>query len=154
MSLRSWIVVADRRTARFFFHGAPGEALEQVGPVSMDFEPVNEPADRPGRVHERSGQGRHGMQMQTPPDKAELVVAGKAIASALGAAANSGAFDRVVIAATHELIGAIRPHLSTTVSGHPMIEIHHRLIQLSDKELAQRLTQEDVIGVVRYLGDG
>jgi protein required for attachment to host cells len=89
------------------------------------------------------------MEMSTPPDEAELGIAGRAIADALAKGATDDAYDRVVIAATPKLIGAIRPLLSDTVNRRDIIEIHHRLLQLSDKELAERLTKEDVIGPVR-----
>ena len=149
MSKRTWIVVADRRNARFYFHGGPGEPLHGAGPVAVEFPAVNEPADRPGRVHERAGQGRHGVEMPTHPKSAELAIAGRAIAEALERGASENAYDRIVIAATPELLGAIRPELATVVQQKDIIELRHRLVQLSDEELAARLDEEDVIGKVR-----
>ena len=89
------------------------------------------------------------MEMTTNPNKAELASAGKHIAEALDKAANENAFDRLVIAATPELIGAIRPELSRSVEQRTIIELKHRWIQLNDKELAERLTKAEVIGLVR-----
>ena len=146
---RAWVVVADRRHARFHFHGGPGEPLLDAEPGEMKFPPQNEYADRPGRVHERSGTGRHGMEPSTHPGESELDTAGRAIAEALEKGAGDGAFDRVVIAATPKLIGAIRPHLSEAVNRRDVIEIRHRLLDLTPKELAERLDREGVVGRVK-----
>ena len=87
--------------------------------------------------------------MPTHPKSAELAIAGRAIAEALERGASENAYDRIVIAATPELLGAIRPELATVVQQKDIIELRHRLVQLSDEELAARLDEEDVIGKVR-----
>jgi protein required for attachment to host cells len=142
---RAWIVVADRRQAKVFSHAAPGEPLKDAG-VSLEFAPATEDSDRPGRVHERVGSGRHGMEPTRSGPETEREAAGRAIAETVGRGATDRAFDRLVIAATPELIGAIRPHLP---GGLDTIELPHRLVDLAHHELADRLDAEGVLGRVR-----
>lgn len=114
----------------------------------MAFTEVSRHADRPGRARDGLAVGRHQLEAPTSRRESELDVAARAIGQALRSGANAGAFDRLVIAATPTLIGAIRSHLPDAVRAVDIIEIRHRLLDLSKKELAQRLDKEGVVGRV------
>jgi protein required for attachment to host cells len=148
MNRRAWVVLADRRKARFFLHAAPGEALTEAGPGSLEFVPAKQAADRPGRVHERTGSGRSSVEPTTSAEHLERDTAGREIARVLTEGAAKGEFDRLVIAAAPELVGAIRPQLTVAVRDRLVGEIQHRLLDLPPKQLAARLTEEGMIGRV------
>lgn len=148
MSGPNWIVVADRREARFFHHVSSGARLTEAGPGVLAFEAAVGAADRPGRVHERVGAGRHGVESTAPLAETERERAGRAIADALNRAENEGAFAQVVVVATPKLLGAIRVHLREAVRRKLVGEIHRRLIDATPAELADRLTEAGFVGEV------
>ena len=61
---RTWIVVADGAIARLFENTGPGKGIQPLGDGEMRGERAatrDLGTERPGRVHDRMGPGRHAM---------------------------------------------------------------------------------------------
>jgi protein required for attachment to host cells len=104
----TWVATFDGAGARIFaLEGAP-RRLEEIlaerrdGPHRPHFE------DRPGRVHNRVGEGRSGVSEHTDAERRMEDAFVADMASHLNAAHVRRAFDALIIAAGPRALGAFR----------------------------------------------
>jgi protein required for attachment to host cells len=96
----TWIVVADGTRAQIYSSKGPGTGLGTVLPQALaaDNRPSGEIAsDRPGRVFDIAGEGRHAVQPPTDPHRhLQKVFAGE-ITGVLDRQLKNSAFDQLVV---------------------------------------------------------
>lgn len=138
---RTWIVVADTSGARLFQQPRPGAALEPAEPAEMTPAPIADYADRPGRVHERHGDSRHGMEPKTDAQTVQRDAFAGEIADALNRAAEAHAYDALIVAAPPALLGALRKRLADNASDRIKAELDKNLTQSSVHELPAHLQE-------------
>ena len=111
---RTWIVVANGTTARALENEGVGKGLDPAPAFEMTIEsrPTHElGSDRPGRVHDRFGPGRHAMEPKADWHRQEKAEFAKAVAERIGSAARDHVFDRLVLVAPPTVMGDIRAAL-------------------------------------------
>lgn len=142
---RTWILLADGAQARFLENLGPGKGLQELSPNRVEYpHPPNREidSDRPGRVQDRAGPGRHAMEPHTEPhDKMKLDFA-KSLADGVNAAEQDGQFDRLIVAAPAKVLGELRHKLSKTVQGKLLREVDKDLIGADDKQLAKQFADD------------
>lgn len=145
---RSLIVVADRETARFFRHTHPGATLEPHGGIDRP-SPGDRNADRPGRAFESANEGRHAMDPPTSYQELERQAMAADVAAVVHAAIDDFEIDRLVLIAEPKVLGELRSALRKSARERVVLEIDKHLTRIDDNELARRLSDEGVLGIVR-----
>lgn len=106
----TWVLVADAREARLFEQQRPGAALSLIR--ELEAGPPSGFADRPGRVHERVGAVRHGMQPGMSESDHDAENFAREVASAIEAGRHQHEFQELVLVAAPGFLGRLRDHLS------------------------------------------
>lgn len=145
---RTWIVIADGARARILQNDGPGKGLSTVTPedLTIPHPPTREVGtDKPGRVHDRFGPGRHSMVARVDWHNFEKERFARDLAAQLNRAANERAFDRLVLVAPPKTLGALRSTLDKKVSGMIHGELDKDLTNANDADLPSHLNQVMVV---------
>lgn len=122
------IVVADASRARFFErHGAKGKLIELMD-LAMVAPDVEVPRDRPPRVHDRMGAGRHAIEPRVTPREAAQERFLTNVAEAINKAAAGEAFDRLMLCAPPRALGLLRDQLSIAAKAKVSAAFHKDFI--------------------------
>ncbi len=109
--VKTWILIADGARARILLNEGPGKGLKPA--LDHEFATVHAPtrelgSDRPGRVHDRFGPGRHAMEPPADWHEYEKQTFAAEIARLLEEEAQKGSFDRLVVVAPPKTLGELR----------------------------------------------
>ena len=140
--VRTWIVVADGAQARFLINQGPGKGLEaafneknkEAGRSTRDLG-----SDKPGRVYDRFGPGRHTMVPRVDWHQFEKRKFAKEMAAILDAAAEKRKFDRLVLVAPPKTLGTLRTALNKNTTKLVTAELAKDLTQVTVGELPDHL---------------
>ena len=137
----TWVLVADGARARILSAGGWGSGLSPVSQaVDGDRRASREQGtDRPGRVHDRSGPGRHAMEPRVDWHEFEKQQFAKRMAVHLNRAAQQKAFDRLVLVAPPKALGDLRAALDKRTSELILAELDKDLTGKSERDLAKHL---------------
>jgi len=111
--VRTLVLVADDETARFLVNEGVGKGLRQVAQLtadSLDTERFRY-ADTPGRERAAPGMARHGMEPRSSEERQAREAFADLVVRELQGAWDTGAHDRIVIAAAPRMLGALRDRL-------------------------------------------
>ncbi|MBK1726570.1 host attachment protein [Halorhodospira neutriphila] len=135
---RVWVVAADAARARVF------ESANRTGHALREVETWVNPevrqhaqalgADRPGRVNDSSGPGRHAMEPPTDLKEVEAERFARELAKWLDQARNEQRFEHLVIAAPPHFLGQIRHSLSAQLRAMVSSEVGKDLCHLERPE--------------------
>ncbi|MGF1610957.1 MAG: host attachment protein [Kiloniellales bacterium] len=140
--VRTWIVVADGAQARFLMNQGPGKGLECA--LEEEANSARQPSrelgsDKPGRVHDRFGPGRHTMVPRVDWHQFEKQKFAREMASILDSAAERRSFDRLVLVAPPKTLGALRSALNKNTARMVVGEVPKDLTQVTVGELPDHL---------------
>lgn len=141
-AIRTWIVVADGAGARLFLNTGPGKGLQELpdGRMQTALEATrSQGSDRPGRVHDRMGDGRHAMEPRIDWHEQQKQRFARELSQRLDAAAGGKAFDRLILVAPPKLLGALRSLLGAGARRLVTGELPKDLMRASEKELLSQL---------------
>lgn len=134
----TWLCVADAGTARI------KQQTALRGPLAS-ITTLNHPAYEHGRYEEAGkgqesvGSARHGFQDAEGPIRKEKREFATVVADYLGAAAQRGAYQRLVLAAPPKFLGDLRSALDAKAKALVAGEIPKDLTKESDADLAARV---------------
>lgn len=137
-----WIVVASKARARIFSSGTLKstpftEIYVLVDPATRLHE-REMIADRPGRTHDRYGQGRHAMEQYSPKQQGAKRFAAR-VCAYLERARRQNRFKSLVLVASPEFAGLMRrqmsPQLRLCIDG----EIHKNISGLPERAIRRFL---------------
>ncbi|QDZ10915.1 host attachment protein [Devosia ginsengisoli] len=138
----TWVLIADGAQARVLENTGPGKGLKQVDGLDWAIEPLSAQeivTDRPGRGHSSAGSGRSAMEPRTDPVEHRESEFVKSVAATLDRRQQSGAFDRLVIAASPIALGNIRKALTPAVKKAIVAELNKDLTNTPTAQLDQHL---------------
>jgi len=140
----AWVVVADAEKALFFEN--VGEEDHPHLQIRRKEEHENPPTreqgtDRPGRFND-PGPGQKGAYAETDWHRLEKDRFAQDLAAELYARAHRGRFDRLVIVASHDVLGKLRQ------------ELHKEVADRVIATIAKTLTHEPVDALERRLAAG
>lgn len=142
MAARTLIVVAQRDKARFFHQATAGAKLEEVCDLVHPESRAhgrNLDTDRPGRVHDRYGPGRHAMgQVETSKERAASDFA-REVARELGARRNADDFVRLMLVAEPGFLGLLRSSLDPATAKTVHVELAKGLATLRVDEIYEHV---------------
>ena len=142
---RTWILLADGAQARLLRNLGPGKGLEEISPGTVEFpHPPNREidSDKPGRVQDSAGPGRHSMEPPTDPHEKLKHDFARSLAEGINAADHKDRFDRLIVAAPPKVLGEIRQKLSKTSKAKLLRELDKDLIGADDKQLAKQFADD------------
>jgi protein required for attachment to host cells len=138
----TWIVVADGARAQFFCSNGSGTDLETALPQALvaDNRPSGKIAsDRPGRVFDIAGEGRHAAQPSTDPHRHSQKIFAGEVTNVLNKQLKNSAFDQLVVIAAPKMLGDLRAAFGENIRKLVIAEIDKDLSKLTIHELAGRL---------------
>jgi protein required for attachment to host cells len=142
MTHATWILVADASRARLFEHHRAQRTFELVHeddrPELRDREAMRD-SDRPGRVHERSGQVRHGMEPPTPGSERVREDFARELVGRLHEGVTEQRFDQLVLVAPPTMLGTLRGLLDDALRERVSAELGKDLTKLPVHELIEHL---------------
>jgi protein required for attachment to host cells len=138
----TWVVVADASRARLLRlteerHLVPAIDREIV---SADLQSREIGSDRPGRVFDSHGTGRHAAEPRTDPKRHAKFELAHEVSAILEEKRNKQAFEQIVIVAPPQFLGDLRATLSEPVKQMVVTEINKDLSKLSASELETQLS--------------
>lgn len=142
---RIWIVVADGETARIYSALGRTARLEQALPyeLRMPDPPTREQgADKPGRVFDSHGAGRHAIQPHADWHREAKHQFAREIAELLKRKAQEDQFDELVVVAPPPVMGDLRKDFDEHTKARVKAEVTKDLTKLSPTELQDYLTRE------------
>ncbi len=145
---RTWIVVADGAKARLFENCGPGKGMAPLsdGEIQGNHSATREiGSDRPGRVHDRLGPGRHAMAPRVDWHEQQKQDFLKALAARLDRAAAQKAFDRLILVAPAKALGELRAALGQAAAGQVAGELPKDLTKVPAQDLPRHL--DDLIAL-------
>ena len=141
-AIRTWVVVADAARARIFLNSGPGKGLVSVEGEGLENEitRTNEAGtDRPGRVHDRVGPGRHAMAPRADWHQQQKESFAHDLATRLTEAGLRGDYDRLVLVAPPKTLGSLRQGLGKAAAEKVTGELANDLTHLTPRDLPKHL---------------
>lgn len=138
----TWVLIADGAQARVLENTGPGKGLQQVDGLDWAIEPLQAKdimADRPGRSHSSYGHGRSGMEPKTDPVDHRETEFLKTVAAELERRQQTGAYDRLIIAAGPIALGDIRKAMAPNVKKTVVAELNKDLTNIPTARLSEHL---------------
>ncbi len=126
------------RGARLFANDGPGKGLAPVrdGDMTGDHAPTRDiNADRPGRIFDRLGGGRHAKEPPGDTHRNAKRDFAHLVAARLDTEAKRRAFDRLVLVAPPQALGDLRACLGNGVRATVSAELNKALTHSKDHEL-------------------
>ncbi|HVV31765.1 MAG TPA: host attachment protein [Vitreimonas sp.] len=114
-SPRTWVVVVDAHSARFFERSTRAKHVVEKSELALTAPPRPKQRARAPRVHESVGPMRHRIEARTPPRVAQEKVFLEAVAGELKRHADANAFDQLIISAPPRAVGMLKPVLAPSV---------------------------------------
>jgi protein required for attachment to host cells len=138
-----WIVVAESTRARIFSVDPEDGQLHPV--VTLEHPEGRKQAheinaDRPGRVFDIVGEGRHSMGTEIDPVEEDRLRFAKRVNEYLRAACLAGRCKRLLLVAGPHQLGLFRKHLELP-PGTTLTELEKNLGHFEAQELRQHLPQ-------------
>lgn len=140
----TWILVADGARARVLMNDGIGKGLQPAvdGEIVHALPPTRElGTDRPGRGQQRGVSGRHALEPHVDWHRFEKEKFSKEMAALLDAAAERGAFHRLVLIAPPRTLGDLRTALGAKARALVHAEIDKDLTHVTVRELPDHLTR-------------
>lgn len=140
---RTLVVVANGTAARGYENTGVGKGLDPapVFEMAVDTLPTREQGtERPGRVHDRFGPGRHAMEPKADWHRQDKVAFARTVAERLDSAVQEGSVDRIVLVAPPTMMGDLRAVMSDRV--RPLLggEIAKDLTHSGPSEIAVHIS--------------
>lgn len=123
---RTWIVAGDSAEARIFLTERRFGAWTEVATLSNPEAATRErdrATDRPGRVYDSFGKGRHAMVQEETGQQHEIHRFAHEVGSYLNKSLTAGEFKQLVLIAEPTFLGYLRPELSATSTKSVLFEI-------------------------------
>ena len=147
-SLKTWILVANASRARIVENHGVGRGIVAVEGTEFSNDVTHGRdvyADRPGRVHDSAGPGRHAMEPPTAAKEQSVAVFSRSLAAYLQDHLRRGTYDRLILIAEPSFLGHLRASLAKPVVSVVHAELAKDLTRETDEGLASQL--ESVLAI-------
>jgi protein required for attachment to host cells len=138
----TWILVAHRGGARLLANPGPGKGLQLVEDIPhpegrLKDGDIN--ADKPGRVFDIVGAGRHSMSTEQAPTERVAQQFAKSLAQRLQRGRNEGRYSALVLVAEPRFLGELRAALDAPTAALVSGTVDKDLGGIDTRDLAQHL---------------
>jgi protein required for attachment to host cells len=131
------LVLADGEHARFVSAGAEAhfQTYERLDSATAHLKSADLGPDRPGRTFESADVMRHAKEPRKDPHEAAKVRFAASVAAQINDTAASGAFDRLIVAASVRVLQEIRDNLEQPAVKLLLAELAKDLTNVPDYDL-------------------
>lgn len=137
----TWVATFDEAACRVFsFNGVPRK-LQELSEESRMGAHKPHFSDRAGRVHERRGERRSSVAPRTDPERGMEKAFVQALAAALDAQSEAGAFDRLIVVAAPRALGDFRAAASKALKAKVVREIRGDFVNCAPDRLLAAIDQ-------------
>jgi len=146
--MNTLVAVAERARARLFHHEGPGKGLSEIGDLAHPearMHGLELDTDRPGRVHDRKGPGRHAMSSEESTKERAASNFAREVAQAIKARRTHEGFGRLVLVAEPGFLGMLRAALDPATSKLVDGEVHKQIVARPTAEIAAHLAEVLVV---------
>ena len=133
-STRTWILIADGRTAQIVENTGPGHGIAAIPGQQFNAPPKKEYSDSEGRAFDSVGSQRHKQVSHFSKDD-EFA---RNLVAVLEKSQKQNRFDRLILCASPEMLGQLRPLLN------------EQLQSTLHAEIAKNLTKIPLLDLPRY----
>lgn len=135
----TWILIADGATAKVFEHSGPGKGLKVVEGMQFEQEPLQAReimADRPGNsIGSQGARNSGGVEYSSDPVAVRERRFVENVAEELDKRLQTGAFQRLVVAAAPTALGDLRPAFTKGIKEAIVAELPKDLTNLPTPKL-------------------
>ena len=145
---RTWILIANGARARIVENTGVGKGVSPVDNLVFSENTDGAAgimADRPGRVHDSRGAGRHAMEYASDPVREREKSFAEMLAEVLENGRALGKFDRLIVVAAPQAMGDLRSFLGPELKRQLHGEIAKDLTHVPNADLPRHL--EGVLAV-------
>lgn len=139
---KTWIIVAESSRARIFVTDNPRTPMDEVADIVHPegrLRAQDPRSDRPTRVFDSKGQGRHAVESEVKPRHQEAINFARRIADRIEDARVSGEFDELVLVAPPTFLGLLRDNLSANAMKRVVQSINKNLAQLDEAQIREHV---------------
>lgn len=138
----TWIVVADRTTAKLFaLDGRSLELREELSHPEGRLQDKEIDSDRQGRAFDSHGPGRHAMERSQSPSEREAQKHAIAIAERMAQVRNAEGVERFVLVAEPGFLGELRDALGDADAAAVDGTLAKRLTDAPHEQLTKALSE-------------
>lgn len=138
----TWILVANRSSARFYKHAGPGKGLELVRDINHTEGHLKDHdigSDRPGRSANRRGGAPHSLTpTQDPTDHLTQTFA-RYLADQLTRGRSERLFDQIILVAEPKFLGVIKGALDPATASKVIATVAKELDRRGTQDLSEEL---------------
>lgn len=139
--VRTWIIVADAKSAKIYENLGPGSGLSPKPELTMVAPKENPFADEQGRSFNSTSPMRHKHE----PHFSNEGAFARSVSEVLEKEEAHHHFDRVILCASPEMLGQIRKYLNKATQDRVLSEIPKNLGNIPERDLPGHF--EDVLAV-------
>lgn len=137
-----WILVAHRSGARLFENNGPGTGLKLVEAIPhpegrLKNREIN--ADKPGRVFDSVGGGRHSMSKEHEPTEQVSRQFANQLSEKLHLGRTQNRYTQLILIAEPRFLGELRAALPPQTAALVIAELNKDLIDVDDRDLPSHL---------------
>jgi protein required for attachment to host cells len=139
-----WILSGNSSRAMLFRADGPSEPLVEIAQwdnPEARARQLDLADDKPGRVYDSHGQGRHAVEMDTAPKTREQLRFASQLAAELEKGRVEHAFDKLVLVAAPGFLGQLRAQFHDPLRDTIALEIDKDYTALGAQGLRERLPQ-------------
>ncbi|QKT02489.1 host attachment protein [Ectothiorhodospiraceae bacterium 2226] len=138
----TWVLVADEAKARFFRYQPRKEILDEFETLAHPQRRLQTSElieDKPGRVFDSAGDGRHSMGQPTDPHEQEALRFAREIAGKLDLARARNEYDSLMVVAAPAFLGILRDTLSGEVRKRVAHEAAKNVVHMGREDILRQL---------------
>lgn len=139
--VRTWFLIADAASAKVFENTGPGHGLKELSGKGLTAPAKPEFDDRQGRTFNSVGAGRHKHEPHFSVDHSFADL----LAKMLLEEDRQGSFDRIVLCAAPDTLGALRAQIPKSVEEKVHAEVPKNLMKIPQIELPDHF--EDIVAL-------
>jgi protein required for attachment to host cells len=139
---KTWIVIADSRSAKILENSGPGEGIVQHPSLVFKVDSVKQYSDQQGRSFASASSARHKFEQHQGKDPTILRYIDEII-STMQKANEDGEFDRLVVCASPEVLHIVRRRMPKQLKSKIVLELDKNLANISLADLPKQF--EDVL---------
>lgn len=138
----TWILTANRSNASLFESDWPGKSMRRLQDIPhhqgrMQNKDID--TDKPGRVFDSFGQGRHSTSPKQEPTEHIAQQFALDLAEMLNKGRLSNAYDKLVLIAEPKFLGLLRAALNKNTASLVVQSVNKELLDVKEEDLAEYL---------------
>ena len=138
----TWILSANRSSASLFESDWPGTLMRRLQDIPhpqgrMQNKDID--TDKPGRVFDSIGQGRHSTSPKQEPTEHIAQQFALNLAEILNRGRLTHAYDKLILVAEPKFLGILRAALDKNTAGLITQSVNKELVDVKEKDLAEYL---------------